>query len=340
MLKIILNTMILLGAVYLPGISTLFATNAAVDSGGKNQCVFVTYVNSHEQERLVRVLIKSIRTSGGITGHCRIYVMLGDPENFPGTSLKSENLSLIPFEMDSSFLNYPLAIKAFAAAQAEKAVGDIIQTMIWLDPGVIVTNSPDELIPGDHFDAVLRPVTLSNTISLSPGTPPNEFWEPIYRHCSLDYRALPELETIVDCVKMQPYYNCEVFSVNPRLGICAEWARVLSDLLRDETYQKKACKTFLKKLFLHQAVLSGVITSKIPDDRIKPLPLNCGYPFNQHERLPADRQISSLNDAFVLIFDDAWFKYPNWLNKIPVHEPLRQWLSEAYAEYLMDESHP
>ena len=148
----------------------------------------------------------------------------------------------------------------------------------------------DALNLENNFDAAIRPVSLSNNISIPPGVEPNDYWAPIYKETGIDYKNLPILETIVDEVKIQPYYNCEVYSINPKLGICSEWARILTKLLKDENFQKSTCTTFLRRLFLHQAVLSGVITSKIKQEKIKSLPITSGYPFNQHERLSAQNR--------------------------------------------------
>ncbi|MBN2601400.1 MAG: MBL fold metallo-hydrolase, partial [Candidatus Marinimicrobia bacterium] len=294
----------------------------------------VTYVSDNEQEKSVKALIKSVRELTGNYRDCEIYVVLGDPDNFPGAALKGKNVKLLPLKMNKAFLEYPLAFKAFAAAQVERIVKTQTESLVWLDPGVIVLNSPDALMLDKNTDVAVRPVTLSNTISISPGERPNAYWAPIYRKTGLNYKELPVLTTIVDDVPIQPYYNCEVYSVNPKLGICEEWAGILTDLLNDEEYQSTACTTFLNKLFLHQAVLSGVITSKVPQGRIKPLPISSGYPFNQHERLAPEKQIASLNELSVVIFDYAWAMIPNWMNTIPTNEPLRQWLFDTYLDYL------
>ena len=299
----------------------------------------VTCASTNEQERSVKALIKSVRELSCNYSNSKIYVVLGDPENFPCTSLKEENVELLPLEMDKSFMDYPLAIKAFAAAQVEKIVSDKSEVLIWFDPGVIVLNSLDALDLENRFEAAIRPVSLSNNISIPPGEEPNDYWEPIYKETGIDYKNLPILETIVDEVKIQPYYNCEVYSINPKLGICSEWARILTKLLKDDNFQKSTCTTFLKRLFLHQAVLSGVITSKIKQEKIKTLPITSGYPFNQHERLSATKQISSLNELSVVIFDYAWDRIPTWMNKIQINEPLKQWLFNTYLNYLKLNDH-
>ncbi|MBN2572107.1 MAG: hypothetical protein JXA68_08265 [Ignavibacteriales bacterium] len=294
----------------------------------------VTYVSDNEQERSVKALIKSIRELSGDYKDSKIYVVLGDVENFPSTSLKGENIQLIPLEMDKALLEYPLAFKAFAMAQVENIVKDEIQTLIWFDPGVIVLNSLDALNLHNNFDIAVRPVSLVNTIGIPPNTEPNDYWAPIYKETKLDYKNIPTIKTIVDEVEIQPYYNCEVYAINPRLGICKEWVRILTKLLKDENYQINVCTTFLKKLFLHQAVLSGVITSKVTPERIKQLPITSGYPFNQHGQLSPEKQVASLNEVSVVIFDYAWYKIPNWMDKIQINEPLKEWLFNTYQDYL------
>jgi hypothetical protein len=103
-------------------------------------------------------------------------------------------------------------------------------------------------------------------------------------------KKLPTITTVADEVEIQPYYNCEVYAVNPMLGLCQKWAQILTNRLEDKPYQDSVCTTFTRRLFLHQAVLSGVISAHVKPSRIKALPLTHGYPFNQHERLPKVKQ--------------------------------------------------
>ena len=70
----------------------------------------------------VKAFIKSVRELGDDYAKCKIYIVLEDQENFPGNSLIGENVILVPLKMDSTFRDYPLAIKAFAAAQIEEQV--------------------------------------------------------------------------------------------------------------------------------------------------------------------------------------------------------------------------
>jgi glyoxylase-like metal-dependent hydrolase (beta-lactamase superfamily II) len=295
--------------------------------------IVVTYAGNEEQARSARALIRSVRAFGGSYRECPVYVILGDPNHHPCDFLKAKGVTTIPLSIDPTFRDYPLAFKAFAAAQMERLVPKA-DTLVWMDPGALVLNPPAALDLADTHDAAVRPVTLSNTIGLPAGAKPDGYWTPIFRETGLESRTLPTVETLVDEAHIQPYYNCEVYAVRPKLGICAEWARVLTDLLHDAEYQKTACTNFRKRLFLHQAVLSAVIQSRVRPDRLRALPLISGYPFNQHDRLAPDRQAKTLNDVSVVIFDDVWPRNPKWMDAIEIRDPLRSWLFDTYLEYL------
>ena len=292
-----------------------------------------TYAADEEQLRAVRALARSIRERGGAFAGAPIYVSVPDPASLPLSRLQGLGVEILPLGIDEAFLRYPLAVKAFAAAQAEEKARLAADALVWLDPGVVVLGQPDALALDGGADAVLRPVTLVNTIGQAPGKEPDEYWRPIFAATGLLGRSLPVLETIVEQAAIQPYYNCEVFAFNPRLGLAGEWARLLSRFLQDEAYQKTACTTFLRRLFLHQAVLSAVITARVKPGRIRPLSLASGYPFGQHEKLPATRKIASLDEAAAVIFDRTWQQDPGWLERIPSGTALRRWLAAVYEDY-------
>lgn len=308
-----------------------------VHRGPRQRIALATYATTEEQARAIRALVRSVRERGGIDSSCPFYVVSPDPALFKNGRLGQWQVEVLPLEMERPFMDYPLAIKAFAAAQVEKMVKDSMDTLIWLDPGVLVLNPLDALHLGKGFDAVVRPVTLANTIGIPPQSEPNDYWRPIYAATGLDSRRLPTLTTIADEVKIQPYYNCEVFSFDPKLGIAAEWARLLTRFLKDDDYQKNVCTTFLRRLFLHQAVLSAVLTSRLKPERIKALPLINGYPFNQHQQLPEVKRVARFDEIGIVILDRTWQQDGHWLERIPASASLRKWLHHVYQDYLPEQ---
>lgn len=294
----------------------------------------VTFVSNPEQERSVRALIQSVRALGGPYAQIPVYVVSTDTKTLPCHSLKDPDTIILPLEMNPEFLNYPLAFKAFAAATVEKRVHQERDTLIFLDPGVLVLKPLSDLVLDKEHDLALRPVTLSNGIGIPPEAGENDYWTPIYRQCGLDARSLPTVKTIVEEIPLLPYYNCEVFSFRPALGLARQWAETLTVFLRDDAYQKTVCTTFTRQLFLHQAVLSAVVGSGVTNRRIRALPLESAYPFSQHDRLPKNRQAASLDDLSVVIFDRTWQQNPGWMKKLPLSGPLKERLFKISLDYL------
>jgi len=296
--------------------------------------VLMTYVAGDEQARSVAALIKSLRRFGGDYAGSAIKVVRVGRAALPDDVFRGPGIDILPLDLAADVLEYPLAVKAFAAATVEKSAAAGADNLIWMDPGVLVLGPLSALDLEGRYDAAMRPVTLFNDIGLPPGSAPDAYWAPIFRETGLAGRVLPVYRTIVDEVDIQPYFNCEVYAVDPRLGICREWAEIMTVLLKDEKYQHETCRDFRRKLFFHQAVLSAVIASRIGPERLKPLPLAGGYPFSQHAKIPASRRAASLNDLAVVIFDETWARDPGWLDRLPVGEPLKSGLAEIWREYL------
>jgi len=320
----------------------LSTKNSAANSGemgvkdnAPSQLVFVTYISNHEQEKQAKALIKSIRELSGNYRQTKIYVVLGKPETVPGNSLKMNGVEILPVAMDASFKSYPFTIKAFAAAQVEELVKDKCHTLVYVDPDVLITGPIDGLDLDDGaFDVALRTVSLNNNIGLLPEEKPNDYWQRIYDECGIDFKEVPVLPTIVDEVAARGYMNCQVYSVNPELGILRKWAILLEKLLRDKEYQEKACPSFTRKIFLHQAVFSGVIFSEIKKGKIRSLELKYDYPFSHHNEMAEAKRANRLNDLAVIVFDWSWTTNPNWMDVIPIEEPLKGWLFKTYLDYL------
>lgn len=293
----------------------------------------VTYVLNPDQEKKAEVLIKSLRAFGGDYGPVPVYVVLGDPHRLPCPRLRREGVHLVATDAPEIGLRYPLAVKAFAAAQIERLTDGRIDTLAWFDPETMVVGSLEDLDLGRRYDAAVKPVFKLNTIGLAAGEQPDAFWNPIYQATGLDPGKVPIVKTIVEDAPIKAYFNCEIFSVRPRAGIFREWAARLEPLLTDADYQRAACPDFLHRLFLHQAVLSAVIIAKTPIPRRAELPDSCGYPLNLHHDLPQDRKASALNGLSGVILENIWDTRPDWMTWLEIREPLRSWLRRAYNEY-------
>lgn len=312
------------------GAGTLFSNGSH-----PSRVAVMTSAIDWDQAKLVDVMVKSIRHFGGEYSECPVYVAYpGEDESIP-EMLKQNGVILTGVDISEKLIRYPFAFKAFAAARVESMTGDKFDSVIWLDPGVLVLGSLGELdLEKQKSSAVLRTVSLNNKIGLTRKDTLNEFWGRIYRETGLKYDEVPFLKTVVDRVEAKAYINCQVYSISPKLGILQKWAVLLEKLISDDQYQETACVGFWPKVFLHQAVFSGLTIAEIPFDKIKKMPLTSNYPVNHVGQMDPGDVIETLNDVHVAVFDQRWSRDPNWMKGIKIDEPLKKWLFDAYLEYL------
>jgi hypothetical protein len=270
--------------------STMTPAWAESNVGMQNRFAIATYVDSDEKIAHARALIKSLRRFGDSYQNSPVYVALDTTQSLSSAWMPVQNVTLVPLRMPSFAAPYPLAVKAYAAAAIEASIPDSVRTLAWFDPETLVLGSLQDLDLEASQAVAIRPVFLQNTIGQSPAIAVNDYWRPIYKATALESGTVPNVTSVVDEQVIRAYYSCIIFSFNPRLGLARDWSRLMTDFLQDTLYQKSACTTFLQKLFLHQAILSALIVSRVPADGIRMLPMTCGYPLNLHERLPAGKQ--------------------------------------------------
>jgi len=294
----------------------------------------VTYARDNVQAEHVKVLVGSLRQYGGIYSASSVYVIIAD------TLIDSEELNnlsgviLLNLRPDALWSGYPFAVKAFAAALAEKEVGESADYIAWFDPETIILSEPDGLVPDDFSKVVVQPVFLSNTIGLSPGSKPDDFWEPVYRAAMTDCDSLNVVETLIDRQSITAYYNCGIFSVRSDAGIMRSWAEAMEKLLSDSLYAYGVCNTPQRMSFLHQAAFSAVITRATAGSTPALLPLSNGYPLHMHRRIIEGRGKNSIDNIACAILEDMWVSDPSWLDSLPVSDETKEKLSRLFLDFM------
>jgi len=105
------------------------------------------------------------------------------------------------------------------------------------------------------------------------GQPVDEFWSAIYTVTGVDPATVPAVESLVESTIIRFYINCGIIAYRPKLGICQEWARAFSVMVRDAAFQSSACADPLHRVFLHQAVLSAVVLARTRQAELRLLPI-------------------------------------------------------------------
>jgi glyoxylase-like metal-dependent hydrolase (beta-lactamase superfamily II) len=300
----------------------------------KSKMAIVLCVASPSDERAAVMLIKSIREFGGAYKDSPVYVFQDNADENPCLMLKKMGVNLLPLEIDPSARDYLLSRKVYACSQAEKLLAGKAESLVWFDNQCLVFAPLDDLMLHNGNAVTIRPVQLLNKVGLAPDAPIDEFWGRIYKDAGVNPENVQEIEAFVDGKKIRFYINCQIISFRPELGICREWERIFTSLVKDADYQKQACPDMLHQVFLHQAVLSAVINARVNESELQWLPAACGYPLNLHEKLPPEKRLPRLNDVKYLVYDTIMQRRPDWIEIMPVEEPLKSWLENVYLESL------
>ena len=266
-------------------------------------------------------MINSLRTFGGELRNTPFWV-------FSTESDKLESL------MDGYTLVWPLSLpvpgpgylfekKVTACAKAETLIPPGIDNLAWVDPGFLFTAPPTELLLEKRYQAAFRPVHIRN-VGLPSGEPLDSFWKGICTAVRVE-DLQGQVTSFVDGQHLRTYFNSHAFSIRPGLGLMSEWLEIFLQLAHDAQFQAEACRDESHQVFLFQALLSTLVSSRVDRKRVKILPATYNYPYNLQERIPAGRRLAALNEAVCFAYEDLPL-HPDMLQGIDVHEPLKGWL--------------
>jgi hypothetical protein len=141
-----------------------------------------------------------------------------------------------------------------------------------------------------------------------------------------------------------------MFSVRPERGLWREWAKILNDLLIDKEYQKTTITDLIHTVFLHQAVISTLIVSRLERSEIHMLPADYNYPVFCHSipfsplsggtfTIPPYKKTQKLNDLTSVFIERLFLDHPDWIEYIPpADEPLKTWLIEQYNNWVKSQN--
>jgi glyoxylase-like metal-dependent hydrolase (beta-lactamase superfamily II) len=311
---------------------------------GKTSLAYVTYIQWDYQEYIAAILVNSIRRWGGAYADCPVYVVLADPER-TGFRIKDKNVIFVPLTISDPVRSFTLAAKAFAAAKIEEMTSGKVGSLVWLDPGTIILRPPEEYDLKAGSAAAVAPVHFINT-GQAETEAIDAYWGPIYKRCGLDLKKLFTVETFIDGKKVRAWLNCGMFSVRPERGLFREWAKVLEEFINDRDYQRTAITDRGHRTFLHQAVISTLIVSRLERREIHMLPRGYNYPIFCHDldfttltgdtyKIPPHKRARTLNELTSVFIESLFAEHPDWVKFIPpADEPLKSWLIDEYENSL------
>ena len=241
-----------------------------------------------DQEALL--LVESLRKFGGALSTSPFTVLTLEGRPLPADSkdrFLNHTVDLALFAMDKDTRQFPLALVPYGAAAAEQNTQDS-DLLVWLLPDTLVINPPLDFQIDQTKKLAYRPVHHQN-IGSPFNQPLDAFWQKIYQHCEvLDERILP-MET---CYRelVRPYFNAGILVTRPGEGVFQSWREVFQ-----RTYDHPDFTPFFQDqkfaVFMHQAVLSGVILNRFEPGQLAELPECYNYPLHMHPSYPKGRPL-------------------------------------------------
>jgi hypothetical protein len=293
--------------------------------------VFASIVYSTKSsETNALLLADSIRTFAGSLSRNPILYFAPECRDQLSTATKdrlaSLNVRVIPFKIDSATLQFPLAGDVFAAALAESTVYNQADLLAWLGTNTVVLQEPEAFLLQNEKNLGYRPVHHT-LIGSRYDKAIDKFWTLVYRCCKVPQDRIFPMKTHIDGTIIRPYFNAGMLITRPRERLLQKWSNTFFGSFQKLPFQKFYKKDGLYNIFIHQAILSGVILSKFETDELTELPSTYNYPLHLHTEDVTGHRPSFMEEV-VSFRHEGFYQDEDWIKKMPAKQQLRQWLVE------------
>jgi hypothetical protein len=292
--------------------------------------IFATLVASSGFADGALLLLESLRTFGGGLANKPCIVMVpktAEPlSNEVNNRLSVLNARLVPFDLDEPAGQFPFASMVSALSKAEEETKGKTEVLVWMNTDTLVVNPPTVFLLPKKTNYAYRPVhhTLIGSIYEKPL---DSFWSLIYQHCRVTEDKVFPMETCVKDNTLRPYFNAGLFVGRPEQGLLTEWRDRFEQLYRHPDFNPFYEKDVRYKIFMHQAVLAGVVLNMFRQEELEELPEVVNYPLHLHHQYPLERRPKTLNDLTTCRYENIKELLKS-LEGITVREPLESWLKE------------
>jgi hypothetical protein len=296
---------------------------------------FATPISPGAAEREAVWLARCIRTFGGALAENVIWALTPDPEALSSETravLRALSVELLTSAIDAAALDFPFAVKAYAAAAAEEAARGRADLLAWLDSDTLILQEPRALLLASDRALACCPIHHlrigpSYDVSLDP------FWRLVYDACAVPEDRAFLMHTAVGGDRVQPHINAGLLAVRPERGVLTAWRDTFDRVYYQRAFEQWYEQNARYRTFVHQAILSGTALSLLAPQEFLVLPGSYNYPLHLQSDFPPDRATTSLN-ALVSCRYDGWgfFEAPGRQEVMTIEEPLRSWVMPQLSD--------
>jgi len=293
---------------------------------------FITLAYPGHSLTNLRLMLASLREFGGALAGSPVWVL------FPGSkgAFSAEELGQfaqlqaepIAFACEANQLNFPFGAKVGAAAAAEKLAHGQTEFLTWLDSDTIILTEPKEfnLPPAKIFG--YRPVH-HRLIGLPWDEALDPFWTQINQRCQVPTKNIFPMLTHTG-EKIRPYFNAGTFVIRPEHGVLANWQQTFQAAYHEPSFTPFYEQNQRYAIFMHQAILTGVVLSKLEPAALQELSPQINYPLHLHPEIQPSLRARRIDELVTVRYEDL-FDAPGWQKEFPISESLAGWI-EAHLD--------
>jgi hypothetical protein len=246
----------------------------------------------------------------------------------PKTRSKIDELdvTLIPLEIDSESSSFPFTKHAQAAALAESESIGKASILAWIAPNTLILQEPSEFILKEGISLGYRPVH-HKLLGLTYDEPLDTFWSAVYEFCNVPDNRVFAMKPQVENLIIRPYFNAGCLVVRPERSLFQSWRDMFLKVYQEPVFMKSYQKDRRYAIFLHQAILSGVILSRMKINEIEELPANYNYPLHLYFEDATDSRPDSLEKC-ITVRHEGFYQDLDWTSKMPARKDLKDWIAK------------
>jgi hypothetical protein len=291
--------------------------------------LIVTLVTGEESLRDSVLLAASIRAFAGRFSDTPIKYLIpdGEPVN-PKIERRLYDLdvNLTRIKLPSDITDFPLATIPYVAGKAEEYSVNETDCLVWLSSETIVLREPLAFQLSETKKLGVRPVH-----HLLVGSrweyPTDLFWNIVYKFCGVQQSDIFPMTTIIDGIKIRPYFT------KPKYGIFRNWSKSFQAAYKLPDLVKLYEADPRYRVFIHQAILTGIALSKCGKEKLEEIPSSYNYPLHLYSQDVTPGRPRSIEDLTTFRFEST-FRESNWRVHVPIGEKLKEWITHQLKEVM------
>ena len=225
---------------------------------------------------------------------------------------KNNNVLHIKNNLNTEYLDYPIANKVLACNYVEKNYPEF-DSIIFVDTDTVFINSFSEKLIQSDGKLLLRPVDNKGPGSIGSSDENDVFWQKVYQLFDLELPNV-SLTTTVRPNTIRPYFNAGFIWSNGLPGFFQQWkkdfVKLVESGLRPFGYLSRDNTDFR---CLDQVALA--VTAQRYNQHIKILPQTYNYPIPFRPILK-DRSDHPKFNELVHVHYHKWFRHPGFLDHV------------------------